>query len=151
MNNRELIQEILNGIADDIRKEQIAKGLRASGKSAAALTPMTGENVGSLKAPGHIVFTIKGRKPGPFKDGVKTMLEWIEQKGITPNDDRTSLRSLAFLFARKISQRGNDLFLGQREGLGLADIVAKWKQVFVSKFKENLKQYVHGAQRAHTA
>lgn len=145
MNNKELIETVLKGIADDLVADQASKGIRASGRSARSLKPEANENEGSLKGSDYFYYQINGRRPGPVKDGIKTMLEWIKAKGITPKDPKTSLRSLAFLFMRKVSQRGNDIFQGKRPGLERDEIKMKWKKNLVDMFKENLKKEIYGA------
>jgi hypothetical protein len=141
VNNRELIETILEGIAEDMVKDQSSKGIRASGKSAESFQIDAADQQGGLKGSSYFRFQFdgKGRGPGPFKDGVKTMLEWIKQKGITPHDPKTSLESLAFLFARKISQRGNDIFAKKREGIAVNEIVEKWKKILLEQYSKNLK------------
>ena len=144
MTNRALIETVLKGIAHDIAQDMSAKNLTASGKSARSLKPVIlDDNEGQLKGAAHIYFQIHGRQPGPFKDGIKTMLKWIKDKGIQPNDSKTSLKSLAYLFARKISQRGNDIYLRKRKGLETKEIYSKWKKILVEMFKENLKKEIH--------
>lgn len=139
MNRKELIDFILKGIAEDLKKEQRDKGLVASGKSAAAITIEATDSGGSIDAPAFH-FQITGRKAGPFKDGIKTMMEWIKHKGITPKDPKTSIRSLAFLFARKISQKGNDIYLRKRKGIEFKGIVEKWREVGKEKYIEYIKE-----------
>lgn len=144
MTNKALIESILKGIAEDIVKDQSAKKLYASGKSARSLQAIADDNEGQLKGSSHFYFQIYGRKPGPFKNGIATMLKWIKDKGIQPRDPNTSLKSLAFLFARKVSQHGNDIFQGKRQGLGVREIYKKWTRIFVDQFRENIKKEING-------
>jgi hypothetical protein len=139
MNTKELIEAVLEGIAEDMIKDQNAKHMRASGASSESFHVDATSTEGNLTGAAHWYWQIHGRKPGPFKDGIETMLMWIKRKGIQPKDKNTSLRSLAFLFARKISLEGNDIFLGKRAGIGMDAIIKKWVAIFKSKFKDSLK------------
>jgi len=143
MNCKDLIDSILKGVSADVVKDQISKGIRASGKSADSLKTESEAAEGDLKGSAHIYFQIHGRKPGPFRDGIKTIMAWLEDKGIKPID--ISLKSLAFLIVRKIQQRGNDIFMGRRPALAFSEIVTKWKKILVERFIQQLKQEVHGA------
>ena len=46
-----------------------------------------------------------GRRPGAKQPPTKPILQWIEQRGITP-DEGISKRSLAFIIARSIGEKG---------------------------------------------
>ena len=51
------------------------------------------------------VYVESGRKPGDRQPPTKPILQWIEQRGITP-DKGVSKRSLAFIIARSIGEKG---------------------------------------------
>ena len=51
------------------------------------------------------VYVESGRRPGAKQPPVNPILKWIEQRGIVP-DEGTSKRSLAFLIARSIGEKG---------------------------------------------
>ena len=144
-----VIEAVLEGIAEDLIRDQQKKGMRASGKSAESFRIDIDEEEGKLYAASHWYWQINGRKPGPFKDGIETMLEWIKRKGIRPRDPKTSLRSLAFLFARKIQQQGNDIFLKKRPGIDFVNITLKWKIIGKQRIselvRENIKKQIYGA------
>lgn len=64
-----------------------------------------------------------GRKPGSSL--FDRILQWIRDKGITPDDPKTTEKQLAFLITRKIHQEGTTIFRqfrGQPSGL-VSDIV----------------------------
>jgi hypothetical protein len=138
----EVLETVLEGIAEDMIRDQQAKKMRASGKSAESFRIEMTEDTGELHAAAHWYWQINGRQPGPFKDGIQTMLEWIQDKGIKPRDEKTTLKQLAFLFARKIQEQGNDIFLGKRPGIDFVNIVLKWKQIGKEKIKELIKKQI---------
>lgn len=144
----ETIETVLEGIAEDMIKDQSSKGMRASGKSAESFEIKMSESGGDLYGAAHWYWQINGRRPGPFKDGIEKMLDWIKRKGITPRDKNTTLRQLAFLFARKITERGNDIYLKKRPGIAFKEIVHRWKGIAKQRLglslKEYIKQKVHG-------
>ena len=51
------------------------------------------------------VYVESGRRPGDRPPPTKPILQWIEQRGITP-DKGVSKRSLAFIIARSIGEKG---------------------------------------------
>jgi hypothetical protein len=51
------------------------------------------------------VYVELGRRPGDRPPPTKPILQWIEQRGITP-DKGTSKRSLAYIIARSIGEKG---------------------------------------------
>jgi hypothetical protein len=51
------------------------------------------------------IFVESGRRAGAKQPPINPILKWIEERGITP-DEGTSKRSLAFLIARSIGEKG---------------------------------------------
>jgi len=51
------------------------------------------------------VYVESGRRAGARQPPTKPILQWIEQRGITP-DKGTSKRSLAYIIARSIGEKG---------------------------------------------
>jgi hypothetical protein len=148
----DVIELVLEGIAEDMIRDQQRKKMRASGESAESFVIDATEEGGTLKGSAHWYYQINGRGPGPFKNGIKTMMEWIQDKGIRPRDGKTSIKSLAFLFGRKIKEQGNDIYLGKRLGIDFVNIVLKWKQIGKERIKdlvrENIKQQLYGARNS---
>jgi hypothetical protein len=138
----ELIETVLEGIAEDMIRDQQAKHMRASGASASSFEIKTTETDGQLFAASHWYWQIHGRKPGPFKNGIAVMLDWIKRKGITPKDTKTTLRQLAYLFARKISLEGNDIFKKKRPGIDLPGILKKWRDIARTRAIDIVKQEI---------
>ena len=76
------------------------------------VTESTGRVIGVMVGADYSQFIDDGRGPthatGPYKNKVKLkdiIEEWIKVKGITPSDG-ISVKSLAFLIARKIHREG---------------------------------------------
>jgi hypothetical protein len=51
------------------------------------------------------IYVESGRRAGAKQPPINPILKWIEERGITP-DEGTSKRSLAFLIARSIGEKG---------------------------------------------
>lgn len=127
------ISTLLDGVRKAYIDRQIAQGIRSSGQSANSLRKEVTDNSGTLYGAGYFYQQKHGRRPGKFPP-IDDILNWIREKGITPRDPKTSERSLAFLFARKIAQSGTDVFTGKRKGLDVEEDVKK----LVEEFKKNL-------------
>jgi hypothetical protein len=117
MTQTEAVAKFLKRISDAYIKDQQGKGIRASGRSAASLREVTEPAGGRLFGKGYFHFQKVGRRPGKFPP-IDAILNWIEEKGITPD---ISKKSLAFLIARKIARLGTDIFRGRRRGLNVED------------------------------
>jgi hypothetical protein len=85
---------------------------------------------GELYAKHYWYSLVHGRKPGKMPP-IDSILDWLTNKGITAD---ISLRSLAFLIARKIGRVGTDIYLGKRPGLALDEIIAKRQEEFDKVF-----------------
>lgn len=129
------ISTLLNGVRQAYIDDQKAKGIRSSGKSAESLRPEVTENSGTLYGAKYFYQQKHGRRPGKFPP-IDDILNWIRAKGITPRDPKTSERSLAFLFARKIAEKGTDIYEGKRPALDVEEKV----KVLVEQFRKSLTQ-----------
>jgi len=63
---------------------------------------------------------VAGRKPGRFPP-TKAIEDWIDAKGLSLN--KIKKKSLAFIIARKIANKGTDIFKGKRKALNVKGIV----------------------------
>ena len=116
MNFTRPISKLLDEVKKAYIEDQEGKGIRASGKSAKSLKKHPKPTSGTLTGAKYFFQQRHGRRPGKFPS-VTDILNWIKVKGITPRDSGTSIKSLAFLLARKIAERGTDVYLGKRPGL----------------------------------
>lgn len=127
--------ELLSTVRQAIIDDQKSKGIRSSGKSAESLrdviTSKDNKLTGEVLGEHYFYQQKKGRRPGKFPP-ISSILEWIREKGIKPNDD-ISEKSLAFLIARKIANEGTDIFRGKRPGLNIDDKVKEALRIFREK------------------
>ena len=141
MTSREILGQYFEAVIKDLRGDQSAKGMVASGNSADSLTYGTDSTGGQLTGSDYFFWQIVGRRPGKFAPP-DAILQWIRDKGITPNDPKTSLKSLAFLINRKMATSGTDIFMGKKKGLefqeaiGGANMEKLTSQIGKAKIKE---------------
>lgn len=121
---REINKQTIFGVLEVIRKriiqDQQAKHIRASGKSAQSLKIEEVRNGGQLIGSDYFQQQITGRKPGKFPP-IKPILQWIDDKGLSL--DKITKKGLAFIIARKIAEKGTDIFRKKRSGLEVNEIV----------------------------
>lgn len=118
MNPRELIYNLLDGIRKDIITDLHAKDI-SDGDLEMKIN--FGDDFGELVGNHYWYYLVHGRKPGKMPP-IDSIQEWVEKKGIVP-DGNISLRSLAFLIARKIGREGTDIYLGRRAGISMWEII----------------------------
>lgn len=104
-------EQILHSEFEKLKAELIAKhnelGMKASGKWIESLENRSKRLSGVLMGEPYTEQLVNGRKPGKFPP-VAMIRQWIEDKGITPQDITVS--SLAFLIARKIAKEGTQYY-----------------------------------------
>lgn len=133
MNLTKPISELLDGVRKAYQEDQIAKGMRASGQSSASLRTEVKETEGTLYGAKYFFQQKHGRKPGKFPP-ISDILDWIRIKGIQPRDNKTTTNQLAYLFARKIAERGTDIYSGKRPALNPEEKI----KVLVAKFSKDV-------------
>jgi hypothetical protein len=110
MTTDEVIKVEIESIINDIIKVYNDSGRRASGKFAEGLEAIYEPNKGTIK--GYLYLSGRGKTKKKGKSGEPTVqeqiLKWLKIKGIKPLEEKTSLKSLAFLIARKIHREGTD-------------------------------------------
>lgn len=121
--SQESLKNYFLRVIKDLRGDQSQKKITASGSSADSLTFEADDTSGQLLGFDYFYFQIVGRKPGKFAPP-DAILQWIQDKGIKPNNPKTSLKSLAYLINRKIAMKGTDIFGGKRPGLDFEQVVA---------------------------
>lgn len=85
-----ILSDALSGLAEQVQKSQLAKGLLASGKSAKSLRVITlsgnGSTSGQILGVGYWQFQQNGRGPGKFPKPSKLFVEiirqWLAVKGL---------------------------------------------------------------------
>lgn len=131
---------LLDGVREAYIADQKAKGIRASGKSAASLRIEAKPLSGTVYGAKYFVQQTVGRKPGKFPP-LDDIISWIRAKRIEP-EGKTTERQLAFLFARKIAQKGTDIYQGKRQGIDIDEQVKKLNEEFLKNITGQLtKQF----------
>lgn len=131
------LQRFLQGVKEAYIQDQEQKGMRVTGKSAASLQIVETKDGGELIGVGYWVQQYFGRKPGSFPP-IVSIQKWIVARGIKPFNPKTSLRSLAFLFARAIANAGTLIWQKKKKGIDIKDkLPALYKQL-----KQDIKKEV---------
>jgi hypothetical protein len=108
MTNDEIIKEEIDAILVDIIKVYNESGRRASGEFEKGLEAVYEHNKGTIK--GFVYLAGRGKTKKKGKSGEPTLqeriLDWLKIKGIRPIKKKMKLRSLAYLIARKIHEKG---------------------------------------------
>lgn len=126
-----LVYQLLQGIKADVTEDLSAKNISKGDLGMVPILKISGDMIyGEIQANHYWYYLVHGRKPGK-QPPIDSILEWLEKKGITAD---ISLRSLAFLVARKIGRVGTDIYLGKRPALALDAIIAKRQEEFEAEF-----------------
>lgn len=133
----EVIRDFFEKVKAAYIEDQLAKGIRASGKSAQSLRIQSNTTAGKLYGAAYIHFQKVGRKPGGFPP-IEAIRQWIKDKGIVP--ENISEKSLAFLIARKIAKSGTDIFQKKRPGLDVTQKIEQFRQDLVKGIIQAQKQ-----------
>ena len=122
---QEAVAIYLQRVSKEIKADQKQKKLVASGDSLNSHVIIMGtKNRNSLLASSYYPFIVEGRGPGKFPPPDK-ILDWLTEKNIQPRDEKTSLKSLAFLIGRKMAKEGSAIHRGEREGIDFLEIATK--------------------------
>lgn len=107
------------------------KGLRASGRTEQEMRVANVQGrdkqgafpetmSATLEGPSYVIFEDLGRKAGRFPP-IQSIQQWIRQKGIQP--EGTTIRSLAYLIARKIAREGTEIHKNKQKGLEIQKVL----------------------------
>lgn len=114
------ILDFLNAVRRSIIDDQLTKKIHSSGKSASSLQVGANRTTGYLTGSAYFQQQVLGRRPGKFPP-ISAIMDWIKEKGIQPRD--ISQKSLAFIIARKIAEKGTDITLKKRPGLDIVKAI----------------------------
>lgn len=131
------LQKFLQGVKNAYISDQKAKGMRVTGASAASLTIVETKDGGELIGVGYWVQQARGREPGKFPP-ILSIQKWIMKRGIKPFNPKTSIRSLAYLFARAIAKAGTLIWQGQKPGVDIKDKLPELKKQLREDVKKEL-------------
>lgn len=121
LTNKQSITIYFKKVIDDIKRDQSEKGMVASGRSAGSLRFTVTPNEGKLFGANYFRHQREGRGPGGFPP-IQALEDWIRAKGIQPD---TTIEYMAFAIAKKMAQRGSDIFQGKKPGLDLDGIIER--------------------------
>ena len=133
MNKR--LEEIGNKLIKSIRIEMSDKNLNDTNQASESLSYQVTDNRLTIYGLQRILFLEFGRRPGTFPP-VDQIQNWVASKlGIT---DEKENRSVAFVIARKIKEKGTDILTDEAKGLQITLLVEEInEQLFqeMSKFE----------------
>lgn len=109
MTPSQILAEEMELIKRDLIIKHKELGMPASGKWIESVEANTNRLSGVILAEHYTEQLVNGREPGRFPP-VKTIEQWIIDKGIQPLDSNLKISSLAFLIARKIAREGTEYF-----------------------------------------
>lgn len=122
------IKEGLQKGEKELFRQTVEGEFTASGKSAKSFKIKATAKGGSLSAMRYWLTNVedredggKGRRSGRFAPP-DVILKWIKVKGIKPEDPKTTLKQLAFLINRRLKQKGNSIFSGDRSGIQIQPV-----------------------------
>lgn len=126
---KEAIQTFITRVKQAYKEDFRRKNLDASGGSSDSLRDVAEESTGQLFGKRSIGALIEGRKPGK-QPPLEAIIQWLkDKKTFRIDDDRgPSLRSLAFLIARKIGKEGTDIYKRKRPALNVDDLIVEAKK-----------------------
>lgn len=105
----EIIKEEIDAILVDLKEAYEKSGRKASGEFAKGLEAVYSPNKGVIRGYTYLAGrgkTVNGNKGEPTL--AERILEWIKTKGIRPLEEKMTLKSLAYVIARKIHLKGTD-------------------------------------------
>lgn len=106
----EIIKEEIDAILVDLKDAYEKSGRKASGEFAKGLEAVYEPNKGTIK--GYTYLAGRGATKKKGKAGEPTLteriLDWIKTRGIRPREEKMTLRSLAYVIAKKIHESGTD-------------------------------------------
>lgn len=106
LDNSKILEREFNTLKDELIEAYDRKGMRASGRFAEELEVRVQTNLGTMLGAEHTQQLEYGRRAGKFPP-IKVIEQWIYDKGLdTRIDNEITVKSLAFLIARKISKEG---------------------------------------------
>lgn len=120
MTTEEILKEELEDLVTDLIKAYDQKGMRSSGQWADELEVRVRTNTAAIYGIDYSEQLEFGRKAGK-RPPVEVIEQWIVDKGIADSIDREiSIKSLAFLIARKIGNEG-----WKREEFGGVNLISE--------------------------
>lgn len=109
----------------NLEEAQITLGFTASGDSSKQYEAVISRNEVETYVAEYLKYSIQGvgRHPGGKMPPLEAIVRWLEIKGYRPSDPKMSLKSFAYLIARKQQREGNKVYRGERAGIPLSTII----------------------------
>lgn len=122
MIREEAVQIFLDKVRTAYIDDQKAKGIVSSGKSAESLKTIVSPTIGQLIGAAYFTQQKLGRRPGKFPP-VEAIIQWLKDKKTfnVEGDKDPGLKGLAFAIARKIANKGTDIYMKKRPALSVED------------------------------
>jgi hypothetical protein len=147
---------MITTLKDNIIREQAARGVKASGRSARSLRKEVTDSAGRLYGLYYFLQQEQGRGPTrTLEPSTPTLRErifsWLGEKGINPTD--ITKESLAYVIARKIHNEGTKLYRKLNKGeandavkVGIEDginaVIKQYKPELVKKMSISLRSQI---------
>lgn len=148
MTTNEILQQEFEAIRIDLIAKHNELKMKASGNWEKSLEVEISGNqdlmTGRIYGEHYTQQLVFGREPGKFPP-IKSIEQWIKDKGIEPLDKKMKISSLAFLIARKIAKEGTKYY--QAGGTDLVDSVVTPERIqsIIDKVSEiNLTYITNG-------
>lgn len=140
---KDLIEEALTGIKNEILAEMESGGFNASGRTANSFEINIEEYYGELTGLRSFQTLVakrltdggKGRGPTVNSgDGqlYRSILQWIQDKGIEP--ETGTIEGMAYAITKTIHKKGTEIYRGKREGIDLKGIANKHIEELIKKY-----------------
>ena len=126
----EVLREELERGTNDIIKDYVRQGMKASGKFAQmvreTIEVSTTHLIGEILGPDYAEYMKRGRGPGKMPM-VERIELWLQQKGIRALNRKITQRSLAWAIAKNIAKKGTETF--QKGGSDFVENVFTAKRI----------------------
>lgn len=142
--DREIAEQFLNGVRNEIITRHVRLGQKASGDTIDRLVVTTTAVGGVLTGPGHITALDTGRGPTRRGGGAggqtlqERILDWLNfaKYGISFADNKEKV-SISWAIATKIHKEGNEIFKQGGSGLLTNLITAQRLDALTGAFAQN--------------
>ncbi len=103
MTNKEILQEEMEDLIDDIKLVYESSGKKTSGKFLEKLQLIESGNGFEIIGSDYLAGRLAGQMPP-----IQEIAEWIKLKGIAPLEEEMTITSLAWAIAKSIAKKGTD-------------------------------------------
>lgn len=133
MENSQILQQFLNRVVEDLKKDAESKSQAIPVKSFRTETDSTS---GKLYAADYFKYLITGRGPGKQPPPDK-ILAWVSRNPETQSWTDMEKKSLAYVIGRKIAREGTEIWAGRRHGIDLVGVLEKQMPSLLAEIGKN--------------